>query len=206
MPNLIRSQLTILAIFPLLVGGAFMSILEYAPAQAQVSNFERYFVYIDNDDFQTLERVRQIEPSAYIRAYNGRNVIQSGVFSQQSHALKRVEELELNGINGVRIVTFSNTEEKPFVAANDQSRIERVQSQKNAQYYYVIIPGSYKNLPSIAEKIRQKIGESSNVFLRTKPRGVHIAVGPFAQRVEAEQWNNYLRNLGYSNGRVYYGK
>ncbi|MHC5721476.1 MAG: hypothetical protein ACYTX0_58045, partial [Nostoc sp.] len=29
-------------------------------------NFERYLVYVDGSDFQTLQKIRQIEPSAYI--------------------------------------------------------------------------------------------------------------------------------------------
>ncbi|WP_177176149.1 hypothetical protein [Trichormus sp. NMC-1] len=73
-------------------------------------NFERYFVYVDSSNMQILQRVRQVESNAYIREYNGRNVIQSGIFSRQSNAQQRVRELELKGVNGARVVSFSNAE------------------------------------------------------------------------------------------------
>ncbi|MEA5549711.1 hypothetical protein VB713_01735 [Anabaena cylindrica UHCC 0172] len=185
---------------------------------AQISqygeNFERYFVYVDGDNSQTLQRVRQIENSAYIRQYNGRNIIQAGVFSKPLNAQQRVRELELNGINGARIVNFSNTEAVSYYSGSKTSyststNVNNASSsvqQKQSNFYYAIVPSSYNNLRYLKDQIQQRIGRNISVFMRTQPRGAHIAVGPFAERSEAEQWNNYLRNLGYGNTRVYYGK
>ncbi|MGM3305878.1 hypothetical protein ACSQ6I_07835 [Anabaena sp. WFMT] len=178
-------------------------------------NFERYFVYVDGDNSQTLQRVRQIENSAYIRQYNGRNIIQAGVFSKPLNAQQRVRELELNGINGARIVNFSNTEavsyysgsEVPYSSTvNNSNTTNPSVNRQQSNFYYAIVPSNYNNLRYLKEQIQQRIGKNSSVFMRTQPRGAHIAVGPFAERSEAEQWNNYLRNLGYGNTRVYYGK
>jgi hypothetical protein len=154
--------------------------------------FDRYFVYVDSNNSQVLQRVRQIETNAYIRNYNGREVIQSGVFNGQANAQRRVKELESNGIPGAKIVNSDNIELNP--------------QQENRNSYYVVIPSNSNRLISLGTEIRQKVSISINVFRRSQPLGSHIAVGPLSDRLEAEQWNNYLKNLGYGNARVYYGK
>ncbi|HLO85376.1 MAG TPA: hypothetical protein VK203_10240 [Nostocaceae cyanobacterium] len=237
MPSLISGQFTKLPALSLLVGSCLVfTHLQPATAQTpqndqlsqtlefnqdeqnalssqplQVSqanqNFERYLVYVDSDDPLILERVRSIDNSAYIRPFNGKNVIQSGVFVEEYNALERARELQSNGINGVQIISFSNTEAVPFSPSREDERIARGESRReNPRYYYVVIPTTTRNLNPLAVRLRQRIGQNSNVFSRTKPRGAHIAVGPFAERPEAEQWNNYLRNLGYRDARVYYGR
>ncbi|WP_254444750.1 hypothetical protein [Anabaena sp. UHCC 0187] len=177
-------------------------------------DFDRYFVYVDSSNSQMLQQVRQIESSAYIRNYNGRNVIQSGVFNGQSNAQRRVRELEFNGIPGARIVNSNNievTSSSPQVIIdnstvyNPQNYTNNFQEQRS-KYYYIVIPGNANNLRSLGTEIRQKVNININVFRRNQPRGPHIAVGPFSDKLEAEQWNSYLKNSGYGNARVYYGK
>lgn len=179
-------------------------------------NFDRYFVYVDSNNYEILQRVRQIEPNAYIRNYKGRKVIQSGVFNGQSNAQKRVRELEFNGISGAKIVNSENIELTPNYSVqpvmsynapgyNDQNYPNNYQQEKRNSYY-VVIPGNANNLRSLGTEIRQKVSININVFRRTQPLGTHIAVGPFSDRLEAEQWNSYLKNSGYGNARVYYGK
>ena len=203
MPTLKLSHFTSLPILSLLISGSWMFVCEYSPVQAQIpnnsqynQNFDRYFVYVDSSNLQILQQVRQIEPNAYIRNYNGRKVIQSGVFNEQFNAQQRVKELEFNNIAGARIVNSENIELTP----NYQ--------QEKRDSYYVVIPSNVNNLRSLGTAIRQKISININVnvFMRTQPLGAHIAVGPFSDRLEAEQSNSYLKNLGYGNARVYYGK
>ncbi|MCC5646040.1 hypothetical protein LC607_24520 [Nostoc sp. CHAB 5824] len=176
-------------------------------------NFERYLVYVDGSDFQTLQEIRRIEPSAYIRQYQGRNVIQSGVFNRVSNAQQRVSELQSRGIYSARIISFANGQEieagnRGFVGDRSNIRASRPVSR-----YFVAIPTTSEQLPAIAAQIRQNIarfsqdlGRSGGVLERTQPRGPHVAVGPFPDRFQAEEWNKYLRNIGYGNARVYYGK
>lgn len=167
----------------------------YQPGQ----NFQRYFVYVENSSYQTLQRVKRIEPTAYLRQYNGRSVIQAGVFSRQVNAEQRVRELEYSGIYGARIGGsgdgggISNSPGGEYVGS-DRSR------------YYVTIPARAEEVPAIANRIRSAIGRYGFVAERSRPLGPHVAVGPFAQRTQAEQWNNYLRNMGFGNARVYYGR
>lgn len=219
MSNLRVSYFTPLSMLSLLAGGYWALISDCTPVQAQIPknsqflaqrtqqvqpgelnqynrNFERYFVYVDSSDFQVLQRVKQVESNAYIRNYNGRNVIQSGVFHKESNAQIRVRELELNGVFGARIVNAANLE----IIPNNPNQ------QKERKYYYIVIPSHHNNLRSFGREIRQKISANINVFMRTQPRGPHIAIGPFSDKSEAEIWNSYFQNSGYGNARVYYGK
>ncbi|MBS3027105.1 MAG: hypothetical protein HCA25_08420 [Dolichospermum sp. DET50] len=213
MPTLKVSHFTSLSILSLLISGSWMFVCEYSPVQAQIpnnsqynQNFDRYFVYVDSSNLQLLQRVRQVEPNAYIRNYNGRKVIQSGVFNGQSNAQQRVKELEFNSIIGARIVNSENIELIPnYSGYNTQNYPNNYQEEKRNSYY-VVIPSNANNLRSFGTEIRQKISININVFRRTQPLGAHIAVGPFSDRLEAEQSNSYLKNLGYGNARVYYGK
>ncbi|WP_292724631.1 MULTISPECIES: hypothetical protein [unclassified Nostoc] len=176
-------------------------------------NFERYLVYVDGSDFQTLQAIRQIEPSAYVRQFQGRNVIQSGVFNRVSNAQQRVNELQSRGIYNARILSFANGQE--INAGNREIVGDRntISANRPVSRYYVAIPTTSEQLPTIAAQIRQNLGrfsqdlgQSGGVLERTKPRGPHVAVGPFPDRFQAEEWNRYLRNIGYGNARVYYGK
>ncbi|MBG1272021.1 hypothetical protein F8S12_39420 [Nostoc sp. WHI] len=171
-------------------------------------NFERYLVYVDGSDFQTLQQIRRIEPSAYVRQYQGRNVIQSGVFNRVSNAQQRVNELQSRGIYSARIISFANGRE---IDRGNRGLVGRTPRQ--ASRYYVAIPTTPEQLPAIAAQVRQNLarysqdlGRSGGVLERKQPRGPHVAVGPFSERFLAEEWNKYLRNIGYGNARVYYGK
>lgn len=178
-------------------------------------NFERYLVYVDGSNFQTLEAIRQIEPSAYIRQFQGRTVIQSGVFNRVANAQQRVNELQSRGIYNARIISFGNGQEINADNGNYNYRDDRnnINANRRVSRYYVAIPTTSEQLRAIAAQVRQNLGRftqdlgrSGGVLERTQPRGPHVAVGPFQNRFQAEEWNKYIRNIGYGNARVYYGK
>lgn len=185
----------------------------YQPYQSvqfsqNTQNFERYFVYVNSNSSQTLRQVQQIERSAYFRQLNGRTVIQSGVFSRRANAEQRLRELVSRGVYNAGIGNFSNTQEMVYspVDTSDYRSNSSVYQTEDSNFYYVAIPVSSRNLFNIAEQIRQNIGTNVGVYPRNQPRGPHVAVGPFPQRTEAEQWNNYLQKAGFGNARVYYGR
>jgi hypothetical protein len=169
-------------------------------------NFQRYLVYVDNYNYQTLQQVRQIEPGAYIRQYQGRSIVQSGVFNRLSNAQERVRQLESYRIYGAQIVGFADGREVPASYSSTYTGDRNVNVSRGDSRYYVAIPAKSQDLPSIAERIRQNTGLAGFIFQRQSPRGPHVAVGPFARRTEAEEWNNRLQNLGFGDARVYYGK
>jgi hypothetical protein len=72
--------------------------------------------------------------------------------------------------------------------------------------YYAVIPADARELPAIANDIRTRRQNYNIVQIRQQPLGPHIAVGPFSTRRDAEQWNQYLRDIGYGNSRVHYGR
>ncbi len=189
--------------------------------------FGNYLVYVNGDSPELLQQVRLIEPTAYIRQFQGRSVIQAGAFRKKYNAQQRVSQLRSYGIR-TQIVSFSNREggsyssygEGGSYSSNGEGGLypsygeggsypsygEDYGTNQSKSSYYVAIPAKFEDLPEIESRIRESVGRKASVIARTHPRGSHLAVGPFAQRLEAEQWNNYLRHLGFSNARVYYGR
>ncbi|MDF5729249.1 MAG: SPOR domain-containing protein [Rhizonema sp. PD38] len=166
----------------------------------QNSRNGRYLVYVDSNKFQRLQQVYQIEPGAYIRRFQGRYIIQAGVFNRESNAKERLKQLRSYGINDARLVSFSNRQEISY--SPSQNDFVRHQSKS----YYVAIPVKSQDLPFMENKIRRSVGFNTNVSARNHPQGLHVAVGPFNQYLEAEAWNNYLQKQGFANARVYYGR
>lgn len=151
-----------------------------------------YLVYVDDTSSPTLERVKQLEPQAFVRQYNGRSVVQAGAFEQNDNAEQRAQELKSAGVVA-RIVDLNTGTDTAFVG--------------NSRSYFVVIPDRQENLSAIADQIRQlQQNAAIDVSQSRQPRGSHVRVGPFPNRSLAEQWNQYLLNAGLRNARVYYGR
>ncbi|PIG94104.1 SPOR domain-containing protein [Gloeocapsopsis sp. IPPAS B-1203] len=151
-----------------------------------------YLVYVDDASSPTLEQVKQLEPQAFVRQYNGRAVVQAGAFEQNSNAEQRAQELRSAGVVA-RIANLNTGTDTAFTG--------------DSRTYYVVIPDRRESLPAIADQIRQlQQNAVIDVSQRTQPRGSHVRVGPFSNRALAEQWNQFFLNSGLSNARVYYGR
>ncbi len=196
-------------------------------SQNYSQEFGHYLVYVNGDSAELLQQVRLIEPTAYIRQFQGRSVIQAGAFRKKYNAQLRVGQLRAYGIH-TQIVSFSNPEGGLYPSYGQggsyssnregglypsygkggsySSNGEDYGTNQSKSSYYVAIPARSEELPGIESRIRESVGPNASVIVRNYPRGSHLAVGPFAQRLEAEQWNNYLRHLGFGNTRVYYGR
>ncbi|MFM7470662.1 MAG: hypothetical protein ACKO5P_04040 [Nodosilinea sp.] len=70
--------------------------------------------------------------------------------------------------------------------------------------YYVVIPTGEDNLPGLRAQVIQLGTPADRVQQRTAPQGPHIAVGPFADLGLANRWNNFYRDAGLANSRVYF--
>lgn len=194
--------------------------LQYAQSEYDFNsqynpNSESYLVIVDNTNSALLERVRLVEPTAFAGEFIGRSVIQAGVFRRLDNAQERIRQLEAYNI-GSRIYSRTTGREIANSYGGDFSNPGGVsdpiarndnRSQKRIRYYYVAIPDKPDKLFQIENQIKQSAGgQSVGVAVRNAPRGPHVAVGPFAGRLQAEQWNYYIRSLGLNNARVYYGK
>ena len=178
-------------------------------------NSESYLVIVDNTDPNLLQQVRIVEPTAFAGDFLGRSVIQAGFFRRLDNAQERIRQLQDLGI-GSRIYSRNTGREIDNSYGGDFSAPGRVsdpiarndnRSPKRTKYYYVVIPDNPDKLLEIENQIKQSAGGNTvGVLRRNAPRGSHVAVGPFAGRLQAEQWNYYIRSLGLNNARVYYGK
>ncbi|MBV6622879.1 MAG: SPOR domain-containing protein [Rivularia sp. (in: Bacteria)] len=179
-----------------------------SPFSSNNQNYVSYLVVVDNLYSGYLQQVRSVASDAFIPPQRT-SVIQVGSFNRQDNAQQMAQELQGRGFNPriesqnpiTEIPNFPNDPNYPNYPARRRNNNQR------KKYYYVAIPGKPKKLSQIENKIRQSAVGSSLYYQRRKsPRGHHIAVGPFSEHLEAEQWNYYLRSLGLSNARVYYGK
>jgi hypothetical protein len=177
-------------------------------------NSESYLVIVDNTDANLLQQVQIVEPTAFAGEFLGRSVIQAGVFTRLDNAQERIRQLQAYGV-GSRIYSrntgreIANSFDGNFSAPGTISDpIARNNStREKTKYYYVAIPDKPDKLFQIENQIKQSAGGNTvGVIVRNAPRGPHVAVGPFAGRLQAEQWNYYIRSLGLNNARVYYGK
>jgi hypothetical protein len=178
---------------------------------------DRFSVLVDAGSYnvQVLPVVKQVEPSAYIRSFGGRAVIQAGIFSRQQNAVSRIQQLLSTGLNlsNLRLFNLTSGQELALTPAGQTGGFSSGgnpnQNQKRSNYYYVAIPARSNEFPKIEERIQRSLGQSLNnvaVMRRNSPRGTHIAVGPFAERSQAEKWNAAIKDAGLGNARVYYGK
>lgn len=70
--------------------------------------------------------------------------------------------------------------------------------------YFVIIPTNTTDMPTLSSQVIQLGTPPNQVMQRTSPRGPHVAVGPFADRSLAEEWNSFFREAGLGGSRVHY--
>jgi hypothetical protein len=195
-----------------------------APPQTQIfqQNYQQplrysqrnqgYFVYVDGTDWRFRDIIARVENGRIPTVnYRGRNVFQAGYFSREQNARNRQRELVRAGIPRERIIISLGENQIPDNGGNWGDWPGQSTDGRNRDAYYVIIPGNSDNeLIRIQQTIRRNAGSSLNgieVRRRNHPRGPHVAVGPFPQRLSAQQWNDYIRGtLNLGNARVYYGR
>lgn len=97
-----------------------------------------------------------------------------------------------------------STNQPPFIPQTDQFNDRLIPNVGELKGFYVVVPTfSVDETYSTFEQTLFLVGGSAGVQARSKPRGLHVAVGPFINRELTEQWTAYLRSQGLKNARVF---
>jgi hypothetical protein len=141
-----------------------------------------FLVYVNGDSPLLLNQVRQVESDAFFQTYDGRQVIQAGIFNQRGGAEQRVAELAARGIGAevVRIpgVVVANSNAQAIASTGsalpppellpaapfnpvDFGQQPNFNSTEVAQAntpipdnsYYVVIPGDADDLSDIYSQV-----------------------------------------------------
>ena len=154
------------------------------------SNRPQYRVFVNGDSPLMLQQVKRVEPQAFIQQFEGRRVIQAGVFSTEANARQQTEALAAQGIASE--ITTSN--------------MGSLLPGNSARGYYVVVPGDRADLPDFRDRAIRLGVQQNSIQLRERPLGPHLAVGPFAQRQQAETMGRYLKDRGQLDTRIYFDR
>lgn len=152
-------------------------------------NRPQYRVVVNGDSALVLQQVRRVEPGAFIQQFGGRRVIQAGAFSTEANARQRSEALAVQGI----------------ASEISTSNIGSLPGGNSARGYYVVVPGDRSDLIDLRDRAVRLGVQRNSIQLRERPLGPHLAVGPFAQRQQAETMERYLKDKGLDT-RVYFDR
>jgi hypothetical protein len=176
--------------FPQAPPSTFNQIPFGSPFNASpVDSLNSYRVEVEGRSPSLLYAVKAVEPLAFIREMDG--VIQAGSFSRADNAEKRVIELKNRGIQS-RVVTNSRT--LGAIGSPPSNNYVTTLDSEDLRYM-VVVPGTSDSLDLIVNRIVNAGISSSLVVTRSGPFSPNVAVGPFANRDEAERWNSVIRSL-----------
>ncbi|MBW4441541.1 MAG: hypothetical protein KME10_09970 [Plectolyngbya sp. WJT66-NPBG17] len=150
---------------------------------------EGFRVFVDSDSPFLLQQVRSIQPDAFIQNFAGRRVIQAGLFNDELKARQQVSRLAAQGID-----------------AQVTGRSPQFDFGDAARGYYAVIPGNPREVQDYRDRAIRIGVSQSLVQIRDRPRGLHLAVGPFSNRREADQVVQYLRDRGSLDARLFYDR
>lgn len=153
------------------------------------TNRPQYRVFVNGDSALLLQQVKRVEPRAFIQQFGGQRVIQVGVFSTEANARQQTDALAAQGIASE--ITTSNVGSLP--------------GGNSARGYYVVVPGARSDLSDLRDRAIRLGVQQSSIQLRERPLGPHLAVGPFAQRQQAETMERYLKDKGLDT-RIFFDR
>ncbi|MBM0740145.1 hypothetical protein JOY44_00550 [Phormidium sp. CLA17] len=193
--------------------GAPQEAIFQAPAQAQ-STAPSYQVLVNGDSPYLLQQIQRVDAASFVREYQGKRVVQAGVFSTAPEAQQRVAVLNQQGI-GAQVVTAtvgfpSQVMPTTYPNAYPNSAMGMNPNAMNADlprvpFYQVVVPTPPSNYGMITNKMMTMGVRPEAIQTKRSPNGPHVAVGPFTQQGEAESVSSYLRSGGM-DARVFYSR
>lgn len=152
----------------------------------------RYLVYVNSRRSELLQQIQRLNPEAGFGRFRGAQIIQAGLFDQREAAERRSRQLAARGISS----------QVAAVTVRDQSSSDLNNTRNGV--YYVVIPGSERDLDEAMATVQATVGSQTQIRRRDRPRGLHLAIGPFQERQTAERLGDRLRRRGLSQTRVHY--
>jgi hypothetical protein len=177
-------------------------------------NGASYQVLVNGDSPYLLQQIQRVDATAFVREYQGKRVVQAGVFSTAAEAQQRVAVLNQQGI-GAQVVTatvgYPNQMGSPaYPNADPNAALGMNPNATNANlprvpFYQVVVPTPPSNYGVITNKMMTMGVRPEAIQTRRSPNGPHVAVGPFTQQAEAASVSSYLRSGGM-DARVFYSR
>ncbi|MCT7977420.1 hypothetical protein [Laspinema olomoucense] len=160
------------------------------PPLPALPSSKRYVVYIPTNNPVVLAQVQLIEPEAFIKEWDGKAVIQAGMFLNNSNAYRRARELEL--LVGIRSAIATIEPISPAIA----TAVSPGDPLGISNPYFVVIPGNANDFSRITTQLTTAGIAFQEISVRTDPFGPHLAIGPYPNRITAQQESGYIRNFG----------
>lgn len=193
-----------------------------APAQVP-SNTASYQVVVNGDSPYLLQQIQRVDATSFVREYQGKRVIQAGVFSTGVEAQQRVAVLNQQGI-GAQVVTATvgyQNQVMPTLYPGASTSVMGNPAMGNpamgmnpnamsaslprVSFYQVVVPAPPDDYGIITQKMITMGVRPEAIQTRRSPNGSHVAVGPFTQQAEAANISSYLRSGGM-DARVFYSR
>ncbi len=162
------------------------------PPSREATAAVRYLVYVNSRSPERLAEIQRLNSNAAFGMFRGEQIIQAGLFRDREAAEVRSRQLAQRGIQS----------QIAAVTVPDQGEAGTSSSSNAA--YYVIVPGSRQSLDRALPAVRNVVSPGTAIERRDRPRGLHLAIGPFRERRTAERLSDRLRRQGLSQSRVHY--
>ncbi len=161
-----------------------------APQDLRQPTAGRYLVYVNGDSPYLLQQVQTVEPDAFVQQYQGRQVIQVGLFSNEENARRQVDALREGGV--MAEVSYNNSTYLP-------------PTNTKTSNYTVVVPGSREELTALTQRAIRLGVRQEAIQPKDAPLGPHLSIGPFVTYGEAKEVSRYL-NGGGLDARVHYSR
>ncbi len=169
-----------------------LDVPEVLPPSRETGTTIRYLVYVNSRSSERLQQIRRLDPEAGFGIFEGEQIIQAGLFGQRGAAERRSRQLADRGISSL-VAAVTVPDQSPFNASNARN-----------ESYYVVIPGSERTLNEAMATVQANVSPGTGIQRRDRPRGLHLAIGPFRDRERAERLSDRLRRRGLPQTRVHY--
>jgi hypothetical protein len=177
-----------------------------------VANTTGYRLFIPDANPSLLAQAKVLEPLAFLQTVDGKQVIQVGLYGNESLARQQIARFQSRALPIVmQRVGIAPPLETPLqpgfppiqpLMPSNPNGLPIVQTQ--AKGYYVVIPTAPSDVNVVQSQLNQLGIPPQYVFLRDRPFGIHYAIGVFTQRSQADKLAESIRTRTQLDTRVHF--